>query len=270
MDNEHIHSKYPEPCDNCGSAASSNTDINVHSMKSPTGPCDNSGNTAKSNQYIGVHIENIHSEYPEPCDNCGNAAFNNTDTKVHSTNIHSEPRDPCDNSGSNSSANIDIKVHSINTHSEVAASCDKCGDAETCNCDLQVHSNLSDNTSNSLSNPNVHVKLTHGKKCRCTKCQVNFKSNSHIIDHIIPEPKVSREAIWKNYNTEFTDLVIPLQEELENSNSNPTEVASLFTNLLTDFLSSKPNILKEVKTFFKQKPYAMTNLNSALKLKTED
>ena len=71
----------------------------------------------------------------------------------------------------------------------------------------------------------------------------------------------------KNIILSFHFLLFSLQEELENGKSKPTEVASVFTDLLTGFLSSKPNILKEVKTFFKHKPSAMTNLNNARKLK---
>ena len=215
---ENIHSKYPEPCDNRGNAASSNTEMKVHNIKSQSEPCDNRDNTANSNLDIGVHIENTHSDYPEPCDNCGNAACNNTDMKVHSTNIHS---DPCYNSGSTSNAKVVIGVHSINTHSVVAAPCDKCGDAVTCNCDLKVHSNKNhDNT---------------------TK--------------------------WTDYDGEFKITVDSILEKLTNKEVTPAEAAIMFTNKLSEFLESKPDIIKEVNKFYKHKPKSTKDLDDARKLK---
>ena len=77
------------------------------------------------------------------------------------------------------------------------------------------------------------------------------------------------DDIWKHYDTEFADIVSHLQVELENGKSNASEVASKLNTLLTNFLASKPNIIREVKTYYRHKPTSMTNLNDARKLKNE-
>ena len=118
----------------------------------------------------------------------------------------------------------------------------------------------------------IHTKLAlYGSKNECARTDNVFSPISEVCDGTVSLDKhEKREDIkdtWKEYNTEFSLLVSSLQKEFENGKSKPTEVASVFTDLLTGFLSSKPNILKEVKTFFKHKPTAMTNLNNAHKLK---
>ena len=81
---------------------------------------------------------------------------------------------------------------------------------------------------------------THGEKYRCRKCQVN------IINKCVIDKNDKREDIkdtWKEYNTEFSLLVSSLQEELKNGKSKPTEVASVFTDLLTGFFFKCKNLL---------------------------
>ena len=128
---------------------------------------------------------------------------------------------------------------------------------------------MGDNTFNIPSNPNVHVKHTHGPKCNCIKCQSNSRTNTKINSQGKNSSTANSEDRWKEYNTEFADIVSPLQDGLKSGQINSSEVASQLTILLTSFLASKPNILKEVKTYFRHKPSSMTNLNDARKLKIE-
>ena len=79
----------------------------------------------------------------------------------------------------------------------------------------------------------------------------------------------TNDNYWKEYDAEFADIVSPLQVDLESGKSNASEVASELNTLLTSFLASKPNLLREVKTFFRHKPSALTNLKDARKLKNE-
>ena len=48
----------------------------------------------------------------------------------------------------------------------------------------------------------------------------------------------------------------------------PAETATIFNMHLTQFLESKPNLLHEVKPFYKHKPESMRDINDAEKLKT--
>ena len=47
----------------------------------------------------------------------------------------------------------------------------------------------------------------------------------------------------------------------------PDEAAILFNSMLTSFLETKPNLVKEVKTFYKHKPESMKDLEDAKQLK---
>ena len=49
----------------------------------------------------------------------------------------------------------------------------------------------------------------------------------------------------------------------------PDEAGEKFSNLLTTFLSTKPNLVREVKKFYKHKPAALNSLTDARKLKKE-
>ena len=46
----------------------------------------------------------------------------------------------------------------------------------------------------------------------------------------------------------------------------PAEAATLFNKRLTEFLESKPNLLYEVKSFYKHKSESMKDINNAKKL----
>ena len=111
------------------------------------------------------------------------------------------------------------------------------------------------------------MKHTHGKRCSCSKCQVNITGKTKVNKHI--QITVPSEDTWKEYDAEFSDIIFPLQVELESGQIIPEQAASKLNTLLTTFLTSKPNLLKEVKTYFRHKPSAMSNLNDARKLKNE-
>ena len=111
------------------------------------------------------------------------------------------------------------------------------------------------------------MKHTHGQKCRCTKCYLNLTVRTDMNKQD-KTPHTSADN-WKDYDAEFANIVAPLQVELRGGKSNPSEVASELNTLLTNFLSSKPNIIREVKTCYRHKPTSLTNLNDARKLKNE-
>ena len=112
----------------------------------------------------------------------------------------------------------------------------------------------------------MHVKHTHDHKCRCTKCQFNFRGKTVTHNQGKIKTPANSKYNWKEYDAEFADFVSPLHILLESGEINRTEVASELNTLLTSLLASKPNILKEVKTFFKHKPSATTKPNDARKL----
>ena len=111
------------------------------------------------------------------------------------------------------------------------------------------------------------MKHTHGKRCSCSKCQVNITGKTKVNKHI--QITVPSEDTWKEYDAEFSDIISPLQVELESGQIIPEQAASELNTLLTTFLTSKPNLLREVKTYFRHKPSSMSNLNDARKLKNE-
>ena len=102
--------------------------------------------------------------------------------------------------------------------------------------------------------PNNHLKETLSHKER--------NSNSGLNEH-----ETNALDVWKDYDTEFAQLLIPLHDKLTNNEIKPDEAATMFNNMLTKFLETKPTLVKEVKSFYKHKPTSMKKLEDAKKLK---
>ena len=65
----------------------------------------------------------------------------------------------------------------------------------------------------------------------------------------------------------YAELVSQLSEDIENDKIKPSDAATRLNVLLTTFLESKTDVVKEVNTFYKHKPNALKNLENAKKLK---
>ena len=75
------------------------------------------------------------------------------------------------------------------------------------------------------------------------------------------------KAKWTKFDFEFAKLYMPVQEKLSKTEVEPAEAATQFNQMLTEFLRSKPGVIKEVKTYFKHKPESTKSLDEAKKLK---
>ena len=78
---------------------------------------------------------------------------------------------------------------------------------------------------------------------------------------------VNEREVWREYDIEFANIISSLREDMTKNNIEPDEAGEKFSNLLTTFLSTKPNLVREVKTFYKHKPAALNSLTDARKLK---
>ena len=109
---------------------------------------------------------------------------------------------------------------------------------------------------NPTSDSNLEDPVTHS----LTK---TLPHNSHT------ESISNKTDIWNEYDVEFACLMSPLKEKLLLEKITAEEAASTFNNMLTKYLETKPNLVKEVKTFFKHNPKSMKNINDAKLLKTK-
>ena len=78
-----------------------------------------------------------------------------------------------------------------------------------------------------------------------------------------------KEDVWAKYDIEFSDILSTLENNLDTDTIILFEAGNTFNSLLTNFLGSKPNVVKQVKTFYKHKPSSMKNINDAQKLKID-
>ena len=130
---------------------------------------------------------------------------------------------------------------------------------------LYSDSDSSDSDSKKLS----HSKHTHGEKCTCTKCQNISITKDDVRKHDRNHISDKNEDPWIAYNEEFAEIVSQLYEDLDNDKVKPSDAATILNNLLTEFLESKTEIVKEVNTFYKHTPNAFNDLENAKKLKIE-
>ena len=124
----------------------------------------------------------------------------------------------------------------------------------------------SDNLSNS---PNVHIEHTHRKSCNCSECTRNLVNGKHMNKYDNTDNLVNEREVWREYDIEFANIISSLREDMTKNHIEPDEAGEKFSNLLTTFLSTKPNLVREVKTFYKHKPAALNSLTDARKLKKE-
>ena len=161
----------------------------------------------------------------------------------------------CDNSGKPFSSSIDISVHTDNIHSGSSEPCDNCGNTTTINPDIRVHSTKPhcelykpcDNRGNTATSK------THSNDCQCKMCD---------------QPLIDEKTTWVTYDNDMSLITNSIEVQLNSGEISPAEAASLFNRYLTEFLESKPNLLHEVKTFYKHKPESMKDISDAKKLKT--
>ena len=103
--------------------------------------------------------------------------------------------------------------------------------------------------------------------------RTNSEPSTHsAFIHIQHNDNSSNESnnVWGKYDDEFaTNSVSPLSEDLNTNKITPQEAATKFNDMLTKFLETKPNLVKEVKTFFKHNPKSLKDLTEAKKLKIE-
>ena len=81
--------------------------------------------------------------------------------------------------------------------------------------------------------------------------------------------RTKNKDVLAKYDIEFSDILSTLEKYLDTDTISPAEAGYTFNSLLTNFLGSKPNLVKQVKTFYKHKPSSMKNINDAQKLKIE-
>ena len=115
------------------------------------------------------------------------------------------------------------------------------------NCDI------GGNNQSSEYNNKKHSKKTHSNDCKCIVCD---------------KPLTDEKTTWVTYDNEMCFIIDSIEVQLNSGEISPAEAASLFNKRLTEFLESKPNLLHEVKTFYKHKPESMKDINDARKLKT--
>ena len=100
-------------------------------------------------------------------------------------------------------------------------------------------------------------------------------SLSHSYDKIPPNTEHNEnnsnelENVWERYDDEFALSVTPLNEDLDLKKITPQDAATKFNEMLTKYLESKPNLVKEVKNFFKHNPKSIKGIADAKKLKRE-
>ena len=157
----------------------------------------------------------------------------------------------CDSGGNTSNNYNSLSVHSEHIHGQKGNHiiCDMCGN-------------------NQNSNDN-HIKHIHDHSCKCNKCQKRSRGKDDIKKHAKNNTSENSELIWKMYNDEFASIVTQLHEDLDSDNIRPSEAATQLNHLLTTFLESKPDLVKQVKKNYKHKPAAFNDLYNAKKLKNE-
>ena len=64
-------------------------------------------------------------------------------------------------------------------------------------------------------------------------------------------------------------MLSSLQNNIAKESISPDESGTEFSNLLTTFLTTKPNLVRDIKIFYKHKPSALNNLRDAKALKNE-
>ena len=103
----------------------------------------------------------------------------------------------------------------------------------------------------------------------CTKCKNVSTAKNDLQKHDRKHIQDEIQETWKLYDNEFAALVSQLSEDIENDKIKPSDAATRLNVLLTTFLESKTDVVKEVNTFYKHKPNALKNLENAKKLKNE-
>ena len=77
------------------------------------------------------------------------------------------------------------------------------------------------------------------------------------------------ENVWIEYDDEFANIISPLSADLQLEKITAEDAATKFNSMLTKYLETKPNLVKEVKTFFKHNPKSLKNIIHAKKLKID-
>ena len=211
------------------------------------------GNTLKSDDSFKVHSKQTHGEKCKckKCDLGRNTSISKDNYKVHGKYIH-DPKcncTKCDLGDKSDKLSNGSNVHMDLSHDTNDNSCDKSG-----------------KLSKSLG---VQIEHTHNHNCSCYKCQRSFSNVKHTEKHETTSHELTEKDVWNQYDSEFSDTVSHLREKISNGNIEPAEAATQFSNLLTVFLSTKPNLVREVKTLYKHKPTALNNLKDARALKNE-
>ena len=146
--------------------------------------------------------------------------------KLHMNPNHSINSNSCDISDNLSNSS---HIHMDPTHGKNSNSCKNGG-----------------KLSNRLG---IHIEQMHIKNCSCYKCQKNLTNVKNLAEHESIDHARNEKEIWIQYNNEFTDIIKPLKDSIAKSLITPDQAGTEFNNLLTTFLESKPNLVKNVKTF---------------------
>ena len=108
------------------------------------------------------------------------------------------------------------------------------------------------------------------KKCKCNVCNNTIKNSNTLNEHIKGEHKVNEnDKIWSEYDSEFAVIITSLENDLDDDNIGSAEAGNIFNSLLSNFLESKPDLVKQVRTFYKHKPHSTSNASDAKKLKNK-
>ena len=167
---------------------------------------------------------------------------------LHMDQMHYKNDNICDSSAQLSNSN---KLHIEPTHGRNINSCDK-----------------RDKLSKSSTFDMDLTHGTHGNRCENSGKLIKGVEK-HMTEHETTNNNIHEKDLWNQYDVEFFDIVSPLQDSITKGNTKPDKAGAEFSNLLTSFLATKPNLVRYVKTFFKHKPAALNNLKDAKALKTE-
>ena len=111
--------------------------------------------------------------------------------------------------------------------------------------------------------PHLNPEVPCHNLCKCDRCEDGTHDESQVKDQID-----NNNDNWSKYNEEIVTIINPIHEQLLNEDITPTEAATQFNHILSTFLETKPEVIKEVKEYFKHNPKTNKEIKEAKKLKT--
>ena len=120
--------------------------------------------------------------------------------------------------------------------------------------------------------PEIVCDNLHQQDFKCDKCEVKSNGQSKLKKHTEnyhPVEEGGSDDNWPKYNIQMLRIVEPIYKQLANEDITPAEAATQFNNMLSSFLETKPEVVKDVKQFFKHNPRTEKEIKEAKKLKID-